>query len=298
MAYRKNVCLCDKIYCPDGYASCPICGGPLEKQYDVDEDLGFKPYPPQSDFPDIINEDISSSLAYDDSSFSNKDVSVKSKKISVSGVVHNYYMNPNDYRNIFRKIGDYFRHGQVMSNTAHSFMVSEHGTHQDYPITCYGKIAARGARIADGTQAEVVGILNHEGVIIAKKVLIGGRKVLLHNDGKDDVNRLNLSAISLIFIIVMILAMLMAAFMVPAVRSFLLMWLLMFIIVEASFLFIRPLHMLASKPLIAVSGGLIVTLLLYNIGGIGDIFGAYVYAIGPAVIIIGVLIYMVKSIFR
>ena len=228
----------------------------------------------------------------------NTSVPVKSKKVRISGVVHNYYTNPNDYRNIFQKIGDYFRHGQVMSNTAHSFMVSEHGTHQDYSVTCYGEIVARGARISDGTQAEVIGLVNREGVIIAKKVLIGGRKVLLHNDSRGSGNRLNFLGISLILIIVMMLAMLITAFMIPAVRSFLAMWLLMFIIVEAVFLFIRPLHMLASKPLIAVSGGLIVTLLLYNIGGIGDIFGAYVYAIGPAVIIIGVLIYMVKSVFR
>lgn len=289
MAYRKNVCLYDKIYCPDGYVSCPICGRPLEKQYDVDESLGFKLYSTQSDSSDTANED---------SSFVNTSVSVKSKKIRISGVVHNYYMNPDEYRNIFQKIGDYFRHGQVMSNTAHSFMVSEHGTHQDYSVTCYGEISARGARISDGTQAGVIGSVNHEGVIIAKKVLIGGRKVLLQNNGGGSGRRVNFSGISLILIIVMMLAMLITAFMVPAVRSFLAMWLLMFIIVEAVFLFIRPLHMLASKPLIAASGGLIVTLLLYNIGGIGDIFGAYVYAIGPAVIIIGVLIYMVKSVFR
>ena len=305
MPYRQNVCTYCRIYCDTPFSSCPICGRELESQYNVNGSYrryGSSEETSHNDSPrggGFFTDDRTTHTRPSPTRGNERDNSEKksertSRRRHIEGVIHALQPFNNDDRMIFTRIYDSIRFGTVNSTVGYSFRVSQNSSDGDVEVVCYGVTASRSAKLANGESVRVVGSENRYGVVMARSIYVNGNRVRLVDPGSDSSAGGGFNIV--LAIVVLILLLVGAAFFIPAVRDFIAVLLTMMVVAEIGFIAIRPLRSLAVRPIPIVVVGGILTALMYNVGGIASILGAYIYALAPLAIIIIGIIMLIRSV--
>lgn len=323
----KNVCQFDMKYFPNiTNGICPYCGGYLEN-LEIDErdyvrddigdrNSGFSESSESEFFEKDFSENNIESETRDNLDFfgDNQDVIHKKKsyrktsgskagKVEINGVVINHSVF-REHRFFFSKLIDGLFYNQCFGDDINSFVIRNLETGKIYNVTAYGKISGHGARVVNGQHVYVSGVCSNNGVIFCKRMCIESgdmiSDVIFYNDyepSRYDSGifrnrswRHNCFLYRFIFIVIAILLFILAYNFIPAVRIFVSMWIVMTIFAFiASQVFFKRLRI--GSPTAFLGVGLLLTILIMNIGGLGTSVGALLSSIGPSFATLGLIVF-------
>ena len=293
----KNVCQFDRKFFPNLNSDvCPYCGGLLENieinewEYEKD-DISSNSNDVASNYDQSIdtNEwtDFSPTSVPSNTTLYSPNSTHKSKKTDIFNKSHNsgtievdgIIMEVNsgrEHRWFISKIIDSIVAGQNFGDDVQFFVIQNNESSQIFNVVAYGKVSGHGAIASIGQHVQVVGYRTKNGVIFCNQMLVdlGGiqSQVKFYNGNKDDYysnqnyhnpfREIRPKRNRLVFI-----------------KSF-----------------FRRYQI--QSPLSILAIGLILSLILFNVGGIGTIVSSVLSAlipiVGPICVLLIVLYLLVK----
>ena len=328
----KNVCQFDRKFFPNLNSDvCPYCGGLLENieinewEYEKD-DISSNSNDVASNYDQSIdtNEwtDFSPTSVPSNTTLYSPNSTHKSKKTDIFNKSHNsgtievdgIIMEVNsgrEHRWFISKIIDSIVAGQNFGDDVQFFVIQNNESSQIFNVVAYGKVSGHGAIASIGQHVQVVGYRTKNGVIFCNQMLVdlGGiqSQVKFYNGNKDDYysnqnyhnpfREIRPKRNRLFIILVTVVSLALAYAFIPVFRVFVVVWAVLSLI---TLVFIKSFfrRYQIQSPLSILAIGLILSLILFNVGGIGtvvsSVLSALIPIVGPICVLLIVLYLLVK----
>lgn len=307
----KNVCRFDKKYFPNVQNGiCPVCGGLLEDinintwEYTKDDtaDTG------NTDFNDDFNDDFNNDFGNNPDDYDNplppivppEKINKNTGRININGIIQNHKIEYEN-RSIFEKLFDGIVYGQPFSNTYHTFLVNNQENNLIYSVTAYGSISGRGANIIDGQHVFISGKRTKNGIIFCERMQVDSGGMLSDVRFYTDIPPHplpNPKLFNVVFILIAMIAVILAYNFIPAFKAFIALWIAMTIMAAIATSMLKMRVNFGGLLII----GFVLSLLLENIGGLGTLVAGYLSATSGTFLILALLIFgiiqMIKSCFK
>lgn len=305
----KNACSSCMTYYPKLKGKiCPLCGSALHDveamsgEYDVDmtfssSNLSAGGNSGGSIFDDDFDTQRSEKRVGRNTPLRNRADTHNQGMLQVTGILKTHTENRKVARSIFSKIYDGIVNHQNFSDTTQSFTISSDDG-RTYSALVYGEF--RGFIPSEGARVEVYGRLNSAGILMVSMMKCDGARVSFYNNnfrayhefpgryGRDERFSRYMGYGSHYAIAILLIAAVLAFLFIPAVKEFILTWLVMLVIVFIAASAIKPLAIMQRKPMIMVAVSFVLTLCFYNVGGIGSGLMTLFGSIGSNVAVIAI----------
>lgn len=319
----NNVCrFCMKYYPNIHGGVCPECGGIFENieidefeytrddrsdsgassSFESDFDDSFSSA--EDDWTDTFDDELT---PYSPHQITTRSTARQSANRRINGVVVSY-SESKERRFLVNKIIDALWYGQCFSDTYYSFMIKDLHNGQTYNMTAYGKISGHGAKPIKDQHVTVDGKQSRNGIFFVSRMQVDSGSmssdVIFYNDyepsglaSRGYSHGPNRFLARFLSTLLLILLLVLGYLYIPAVRDFISIWVLATVILGAvaSIFFKRS---LLNRPSTLLALGLVVTLAINNVGGLGSAFSSLFAALGPSVVTIIIMLFGLSLIIK
>ncbi len=299
------VCHKDKRYFPNIQKGiCPICHNymmPGEAGNYLRDDTSDSESASSESEPSFFSEDTS---GFSDSRDISSHRSVRNRKRgTLHGIVSNIISN-QARRNIISELYHYIAYEQNFGDGYYQLTINEADTNIPYTAIIYGDFSGSGVMPTEGSEVTLEGKFSSRGVFYVRRMTCNGAYCAMVDSDKKDWNNPNnyqrrsspRGMLALIVIVGMIIGVLCVVF-IPQVQAFFVTWLSMLLLLLVVSLFFRQAYFLR-KPSVLLIGSFVLTLLFYNVGGLGSllasVFGGMLDVVAVFLIIIAAIFFVIK----
>lgn len=225
------------------------------------------------------------------------------KRRTLQGIVINIVSN-QARRNIISELYHYIAYGQNFGDGYYQLTIKEADTNIPYTAIIYGDFSGSGVMPTEGSEVTLEGKFSSRGVFYVRRMTCNGAYCAMVDSDKKDWNNPNnyqrrsspRGMLALIVIVGMIIGVLCVVF-IPQVQAFFVTWLSMLLLLLVVSLFFRQAYFLR-KPSVLLIGSFVLTLLFYNVGGLGSllasVFGGMLDVVAVFLIIIAAIFFVIK----
>lgn len=301
------VCHTDKKYFPNiRKGICPICG-----KYLVPGDEGSYECDNTSDSDTAVSFDSSDDYLEREPDisheYSQNENIVNKNGNRIEGIVSSVVKN-EVRRNIFSELFYFIGYGQHFGDSYYQLTINERSTNIKYTAVVYGDFSGGGVVPTEGCEVSVRGKFSSRGIFYIRDMTCNGAYANVVDSGKVNQNinsgSRNVMGFSrgtaVIIAIIGIIIAICCVLFIPEVQAFLMSWLSVMVALIILGVFVRGLRGLSSNIYVLLIISFIITLMLYNFGGLGTLFastfGNLIEPIAIFLIIILGIFLMIKSI--